>query len=135
MKLKKGGKLAYDLFWALVVVTFLFFINYLIFDTLYLRCLIKEFTGYDCPACGVQRAVVSLFKGEFKQAFWYNPYLALLSPGIAALYIFSLFDKGKEWFKKKSSYFVVAILGLLTIAWTIIRNLPMWKEFVELSCQ
>ena len=121
--------------WLLIIAALVFFINYQTFGTLYLRCIFKELTGYDCPACGTQRAVVSLFKGEFKQAFWYNPYLILLTPGIATILIRSLFNKDKNWIKKKSVYFIIAILGILMIAWTIIRNLPIWKEFVELSCQ
>ena len=54
-------------------------------------------TGCDCPACGLQRMVMALFKGEFKEAFWLNPYLAILFP-----YFFALV--GAEVFKNQPNF-------------------------------
>ena len=115
-----------------MIVTLIIFINYLIFDTLYLRCLFKELTGYDCPACGAQRAVVSLFKGDFHNAFWHNPYLIILAPVLIVWAGVSLFKKNKGIQAKGVWHYVLlAVLASLMIVWTIVRNLPMWKDFVE----
>lgn len=114
-----------------MIVALIIFINYLIFDTLYLRCLFKELTGYDCPACGAQRAVVSLFKGDFHNAFWHNPYLALLTPFFIAWAGTFLFKKNKSNQIKGVRYYIILVmLAFLMIAWTIVRNLPTWKNFV-----
>lgn len=118
--------------WLLMIATFILLINYLIFDTLYLRCLFKELTGYDCPACGAQRAVTSLFAGDFHSAFWYNPYLIILAPVLIVWAGVSLFKKNKGIQAKGVWHYVLlAVLASLMIVWTIVRNLPMWKDLVE----
>ena len=38
-----------------------------------LPCLNKEIFGVDCPGCGLQRAMVLLFQGEFSEAFVMYP--------------------------------------------------------------
>lgn len=37
-------------------------------------CLIKHVTNIPCPSCGTSRSVVSLTKGNFFDAFNYNPF-------------------------------------------------------------
>lgn len=52
-------------------------------------CLILEWTGYYCPACGGSRAFMSLLEGRVFRSLWYHP--AVLY-GITAyvLYTFSI---------------------------------------------
>ena len=38
-----------------------------------LPCVNKKIFGIDCPGCGTQRALMSLFKGEFVDAFHFFP--------------------------------------------------------------
>ena len=38
-----------------------------------LPCPVKMLTGHDCPGCGMQRALLSLFKGDFVQSMQYHP--------------------------------------------------------------
>ena len=38
-----------------------------------LPCMSKQLLGMDCPGCGLQRAVVFLFQGEFLAAFKMYP--------------------------------------------------------------
>lgn len=38
-----------------------------------LPCLTKQFLGYDCPGCGLQRSVVFLLQGDFTAAFGMYP--------------------------------------------------------------
>ena len=124
IKMKKGGKRANYLLCVLVVATFLFCINYLLFDTLYIKCIVKELTGYDCPACGAQRAMVSLLKGTLIDAFWYNPYLLLVSITLSLAII------KRKILNNKQVRLIYIILVLLMVVWVIVRNLPIWKEYV-----
>ncbi|KJD36277.1 hypothetical protein PW52_06715 [Tamlana sedimentorum] len=43
-----------------------------------LPCLAKKFLGIDCPGCGIQRATLLIFKGEFTDAFHMYPAIYLL---------------------------------------------------------
>lgn len=54
-----------------------------------LPCLNKEFLGVECPGCGMQRAVVLLWEGEFTAAFFMYPALYTL----LALFGFLLADQ------------------------------------------
>lgn len=54
-----------------------------------LPCLNKEFLGVECPGCGMQRAVVLLWEGEFTAAFFMYPALYTL----IALFGFLLADQ------------------------------------------
>lgn len=38
-------------------------------------CLFKQLTHLPCPTCGLTRSVLSLLRGEFGQAWLYNPLL------------------------------------------------------------
>lgn len=59
-----------------------------------LPCLNKQIFGIDCLGCGIQRAAVLLFKGEFVAAF--KMYPAIYTLVLLALFlIFNLFVKFK----------------------------------------
>ncbi|WP_316798570.1 DUF2752 domain-containing protein [Pedobacter frigidisoli] len=36
-------------------------------------CPFKTYFGFDCPGCGFQRSVISLFKGNFEESFRFYP--------------------------------------------------------------
>lgn len=38
-----------------------------------INCVFKKFFKITCPGCGMTRAYLSLFKGDIKSAFYYNP--------------------------------------------------------------
>lgn len=38
-----------------------------------ITCIIKYFTGYACPGCGITRACLSALRLELKKAWLYNP--------------------------------------------------------------
>lgn len=135
VKNKKGGNLTNYLLWFLIIATFLLCLNYIIFDTFYFKCIFRALTGYDCPTCGMQRAFVSLLSGDFISGFWHNPYLTLMLPYFASIIITSLHN---GYFAKnvKSILYhplMIAALVILMIIWWIIRNLPFWKEFIEIQ--
>lgn len=63
-----------------------------------LPCLTKKFLGIECFGCGTQRALVLLFKGEFKAAFLMFPaiYTLLLFLGFVSL---NFIDKARNYHK------------------------------------
>ncbi len=38
-----------------------------------IKCPVKYFLGFNCPTCGMTRAMLSLFKGDIKAYAAYNP--------------------------------------------------------------
>ena len=88
-------------------------------------CPIKLLTGFDCPGCGITRAIVSLFELNFYQAFRYNMLVIFL----LALYIIYLFACLVKYIIKKDYHikipnYVYIILIIITILFGILRNIP-----------
>jgi hypothetical protein len=50
-------------------------------------CSFKSYLGMECPGCGMQRAFISLLKGDLIQSFQYHPALIPFLITIAALLI------------------------------------------------
>ena len=63
-------------------------------EDLMLPCLNKQLFGIDCLGCGIQRASLLLFQGEFKAAFLMYPAIYTLFL-LAVFLIFNLFVKFK----------------------------------------
>ncbi|HLA57014.1 MAG TPA: DUF2752 domain-containing protein [Flavobacterium sp.] len=63
-----------------------------------LPCLNKKLFGFDCPGCGMQRALQFIFHGEFMKAFHIFPaiYTTLLLFVFLALH---LLDKSRNYHK------------------------------------
>ena len=59
-----------------------------------LPCLNKELFGIECMGCGIQRAAVFVFKGEFAAAFKMYPAIYTLFL-LAGLVVFNFFVKFK----------------------------------------
>lgn len=38
-------------------------------------CSIKHLTGFECPGCGMQRALIALLRGDLRASLCYNPSL------------------------------------------------------------
>jgi hypothetical protein len=121
-----GGKHTKKILLLSVITVSLICANYLFFGTPYFMCIIKELTGYDCPACGTQRAVVSILRGDLISAFWYNPYLVLLLLIGLILAIIK-----KKYLSKKRLQYIVITLVIVMVMWVIVRNLQIWQDFVS----
>ncbi len=73
-----------------------------------LPCLNKKLLGIECLGCGIQRATILVFQGEFKAAFFMYP--AIYSLFLLALFlIFNLFVKFKGDEKVKIVLVVMSI--------------------------
>jgi len=61
-----------------------------------LPCPFKYLTGYDCPGCGFQRAVLALVKGNFHESFHLYP------PAIPILLTIIFGLAANQWLPSKS---------------------------------
>ena len=91
---------------------------------LYLKCLLKTLTGFDCPFCGAQRAFVALLHGDISSIWYYNPYLFVISPYLilVTLAIFKVIPPDSRLRKFLYSKWTILTAGLVTISWWIFRN-------------
>lgn len=90
------------------------------------KCPFYIITGYQCPACGIQRAAYQLFHFHFKKAFYYNPFLVISVP-YAILLIWVTWIAPQTRFYKLRAFcyhpITVKTYVLLTVIWWIVRNL------------
>lgn len=92
------------------------------------KCPFYLFTGYQCPSCGVQRAVHALLNGDIKVAFWHNPFLAFAIPYILLLVLTSYAKSGiiaKVQQIARHKYMLYGYIVLFFI-WWVVRNTKWW---------
>ncbi|MBQ7855956.1 MAG: DUF2752 domain-containing protein [Alistipes sp.] len=97
------------------------------------KCIFKVITGYDCPSCGVQRAVHAILHGEFVSALKLNPFIFVLSPYLLALLYTSL---SKSALSQRLRFYThhhvtIYIYLFLYIAWGVIRNTSFWLNLYK----
>jgi Protein of unknown function (DUF2752) len=86
-------------------------------------CVFHWLTSWDCPGCGLTRAVIGFFSGSLSLSFYFHPLGPLV--GFLFCYLFLLsFRKNfqiriENWIPKKWS---VSVL-LVVVAWGVLRNL------------
>ena len=95
------------------------------------KCMFRYLTGYDCPACGIQRALHALLNGDIATAIRYNYFLLISIPYFIAVAI-TTFCKADSIVKMR--YYVqhprvVRVILILIIIWWIVRNIPSIKMF------
>ncbi len=119
-----------NLFWGLGIFTGILLIVFFVFDPeknlLFPPCLFHKLTGYQCPGCGIQRAVHHLLHFRLGQACHYNV-LAVAALPLIALLIYLENLGGKRRFTKlhqrlTSSRFSIVVLGLILVYW-VLRNM------------
>ncbi|MBS0619301.1 MAG: DUF2752 domain-containing protein [Spirochaetes bacterium] len=50
-------------------------------------CIFKNLFDWDCPGCGLTRAIACIFHGEFQRAFAFNRMVVFIFPLLSYLYI------------------------------------------------
>jgi len=91
-------------------------------------CLIKHVTNIPCPSCGSTRAIISLTKGKFIEAFMINPlgYVVAIIMLLAPLWIIvDLSTKNKtfiEFYNKielklKNPRYAIPLILLVIVNW------------------
>lgn len=116
-------KLMIVVFCMILLIIYLLVGNYF---HIYLFCPIRKLTGLYCPGCGVTRMCLHLLKGNFYQAFRYNPLLFICLP-IFAIYYFDLFirelQQKKPRLQKLEPKLWYVLIGIFLI-YGVLRNLP-----------
>ena len=96
-------------------------------DTIWLpKCPFYVLTGYQCPACGGQRAIFQLLHGNLKEAFFFNPFLVISLPYAVLLILVTWFIPKDKCVKlRKVCYHRITALTYVAvfIVWWIVRNI------------
>ena len=90
------------------------------------KCPIYLLTGYQCPACGTQRALYHLLHFNFSKAFHFNPFLLISMPYVVSLMTVTWFDKKNRFVKLRNFCFhhiTIDVYLVLIILWWILRNI------------
>jgi len=53
-------------------------------------CLFRNLTGWECPGCGMTRAILSLLRGDLATALHYNRMVVLVFPLLCCLLLAEL---------------------------------------------
>lgn len=90
-----------------------------------LKCPLYQMTGWQCPLCGMQRAIHEMMHGNVGAAWGYNPALWVSLPyftvlGVAAVFPHTRRCKAVCWAGKGSTFLFVAMLLMI---WGVVRNL------------
>ena len=94
------------------------------------KCFVRLLTGYDCPACGSQRALHALLHGEFLRALMFNPF-ALYSIPYLLLVAYTTFSPDRFALRLRpivQGRIAVMTYVVLFFLWWVVRNTPLWTE-------
>lgn len=96
------------------------------------QCIYHSLTGWECPACGAQRALHALLQGDFVAAFRFNPFLFILSPYILAVLYTTLSKspRAQRWQRVVQHPAAILVAAILTFGWWILRNTTFWHNLI-----
>ncbi|WP_336513156.1 DUF2752 domain-containing protein [Paenibacillus azoreducens] len=87
---------------------------------IYIPCIFHELTEWYCPGCGITRAALSLLNLDVVQAFRYNALVFLLIP------LYAIYWIAKKKQAKTLSNGMMVLMLILTLAFGLMRNMPMF---------
>lgn len=117
------------IYWGLILILSVLAIVYTKYSpeeySLYPKCLLYRMTGFECPSCGVQRAVHALLNGEVKKAIEYNPFLTAAIPYLLGIIYAKIFNnkvalKLRKYLMHRYSLYSYIIAYFV---WWILRNI------------
>ena len=82
-------------------------------------CPFKLLTGWNCPACGGLRMTHDLLHGDIAAAIVDNVFLLIGLPALLA-WVLVRWRTGRPVMTRP----VVAVIAVLALTWTVIRNMP-----------
>jgi uncharacterized protein DUF2752 len=88
-------------------------------DFVFPPCPFKLLTGWNCPACGGLRMTHDLLHGDFAAAVVDNVFLLVGLPALLA-WIVLRWRTGRPIMTMPA----IAVVAVLAIAWTVVRNMP-----------
>ena len=83
----------------------------IIYALLPIKCPFKYFFHFNCPTCGMTRAMLSLFKGDIASYISYNPMALPFLPALLLGFHIRVLP-----IKKRVSEAVIITVGVLTLA-------------------
>lgn len=87
------------------------------------KCIFHEATGWQCPGCGMQRALHAALHGHFLDALRFNyGYIILLPALFISLFDVIWGDKHPRFHKLVNSTNTIIAITILIVGWTILRN-------------
>lgn len=89
------------------------------------KCPFRLLTGWNCPVCGVQRALYALLHGHFHEAWAYNYFLIVCLPYVLALAVAEMlkgFEYDGRFVHTVFNPIVAKIYLILFFVWWIVRN-------------
>jgi hypothetical protein len=89
------------------------------------KCVLKQWSGWDCPACGFQRSLHALLYGRFAEAFAYNYFFVISVPFLLLVVIGKYFVRGQfqhRWQRVVEHRYVVMSYVVLFFTWWVVRN-------------
>lgn len=90
------------------------------------KCPFRLLTGWNCPACGLQRALHALLHGRFTEALSYNYFFVVSIPYVIALLVAEVLKRvprGDNFIRAVEHPVLARVYIILFIVWGIIRNL------------
>jgi hypothetical protein len=97
-------------------------------NQLHLQCPSMQWLGFPCPGCGTTRSALSILRGHFFEAFWWNPfgYLAIIFLAFVPLIwiydavanrnnLWLLYRKTEQIIRKK--WIIIPLMMIMLINW------------------
>ena len=114
----------------LLIALILSILWFFLLDKIHYRCPFESLLNIWCAGCGGMRMIKSTIRGDFYQAFRYNPLLfVLLILGIMFLIFMIIVYIKKKVIVLPSKYVWISIICLLII-FMIIRNISYFSYLI-----
>ncbi len=93
------------------------------------KCPFRLLTGFDCPACGSQRALHALVHGRVAESLGHNPFLVISIPYFLLVAYTTFWPQARErgLLRYVQHPTVIYLYAAVFILWWIVRNTPLWK--------
>ena len=118
LKLYRGGNSMLKRLWndyKSYIIGFLVLIAVVVFFWIFnIPCPTKRLIGMSCPGCGLSRAYFSVFKLNFRQAFWFHPLWPLMPLGMIAAIVLCIKNK-----LRTAATLLFCIFGIFITVWII----------------
>ncbi|MDE6081168.1 MAG: DUF2752 domain-containing protein [Muribaculaceae bacterium] len=112
----------------IAVVAVILIVIYYMFDPsdagFFPPCPSKLLTGYDCPGCGTQRALHAFLHGDMAGVIHYNAMLVVGVPLVLTIFASNMLrERYPRFHRFMNSNIIIALAAVITVFWTIYRNL------------
>ena len=96
-------------------------------------CIFHEITGLYCPGCGVTKLTFSLLELDFYQAFRANPLIFILLILAIIYYLIKIILNKLFKINITIPNYVYYILLVITILFSVLRNIPGFEFLISVD--